>query len=183
MTTLAQLEQLIGPPLREAPAADWNELGQEYGLKFPRDYIALTERYPELVFNEFLTVFHPCFSDAAWNDRMLNIPRSWQPKELSVCIPAHDVIPVEWGGPFSVYPKVNGLFPWGITVNGDYCMWLTNRDPALWTVVIANRFKVWHYRGSIVNCLNDLLSRQVDNPLFPDDFPGNANLIVEQIFP
>jgi hypothetical protein len=174
MTTLAQLEPYLGPPQARPEPVDWEALHHRYGLRFPPDYRALTAHYPELIINQFLSIFHPASHETAWNDRMLDIPRSWAPRWLDSYTPTRGAINISWNGPFRVHPAPRGVFPWGITVNGDFCLWLTNVDPARWTVLIADREQMWHYRGSLTGFLHQLLSGQVTCPLFPDDFPAGG---------
>ncbi|MEO3799447.1 hypothetical protein [Nonomuraea sp. B1E8] len=182
MTTLARLEQLIGPPRGRSASVDWGELHRRYGLRFPQDYRALAARYPDLVIAEFLSVFHPASRETAWNDRMLDIPRSWQPRLLGSCTPGENAIPVDWTGPFLVHPEPYGVFPWGITENGDFCLWATRPDPALWTVLIADRHEMWHYRGTLTGFLCQVLAREISCPIFPADFPLGDDWQAEQDF-
>ncbi|TMR93295.1 hypothetical protein [Nonomuraea basaltis] len=182
MTTLARLEQVIGPPQGRPAPVDWEALHRRYGLRFPSDYQTLAARYPDLVVAEFLSVFHPASHERAWSDRMLDIPRSWSPRWLDSYTPYEDPIPVDWNGPFRVHPEPGGVFPWGITVNGDFCLWLTDPDPVLWTVLIAERHQVWHYKGTLTGFLCQVLTREISCPVFPADFPLGDDWQTEQDF-
>ncbi|GAA3804420.1 hypothetical protein GCM10022226_25380 [Sphaerisporangium flaviroseum] len=162
-------------------AVDWDQLQRRYGLDFPSDYKALAARYPDLVIDEFMSVFHPASRRQEWGEKVLEIVRSWQPRQFSAFTP-HNAIPVDRAGPFPVHPEPEGVFPWGVTENGDICMWLTDPDPARWTVVIAERFHWWHYKGTLTGFLLDVLTRQISCPILPPDFPLGENWQVQQDF-
>ena len=41
--------------------------------------------------------------------------------------------------PFPLYFEPGGLFPWGVTANGEDLLWKTAGDPDRWTVVAIGR--------------------------------------------
>jgi hypothetical protein len=64
------------------------------------------------------------------------------------------------------------VFPWGISDIGPvFGFWLIDGDPSRWTVVLADRFTQWRYRGSLSSFLADVLSGHVTCPLLPANWP------------
>lgn len=74
--------------------------------------------------------------------------------------------------PFALYPEPGGLFPWGLTDNGDRLYWLTEGEPNSWVSIIYESRGPRYDRHAIGCC--EFLRRWVAGDLpvavFPDDF-------------
>lgn len=176
----ASLEQLIGPPEASPIPVDWGELRDTLGLRFPSDYREFVERYPPVQFYEFFAVYHP--TSPHWNllraaRSQLDEIRQWQesPCKFKGGYDPHTGTEIRGGGTvdYPVHPDPGGLFPWGINVNAQKCLWLTDENPEKWTVVIADRdLGWWHYNGPVIRFLDEILAGRFVCPVIGDHFPG-----------
>ncbi len=69
------------------------------------------------------------------------------------------------------YNDKKGLFPWGITENGDELFWNFIGDDSIEIVVYESRYaSVMRYAMSMEEFLCKLLRQEIVCPIFPDDF-------------
>ncbi|WP_433819146.1 hypothetical protein [Actinomadura scrupuli] len=73
--------------------------------------------------------------------------------------------------PFPIHPEPCGLFPWGVSDNGDFCLWLTDPDPAVWSIVITDGGLWWHHEGTLTDLLVGVLGRTFSCVKLPSSFP------------
>ncbi|MFI0406850.1 hypothetical protein [Actinomadura sp. 3N508] len=179
MAEFADLRALIGPPELRPPSVLWESLEAELGLALPADYKMLAETYPSLKFDDFLGWFHPGIpADPATTAQGMKDVL----EPLRVRLEGEEWIDFidENGGrakrsPFPVYPEPRGVLQWGMTDNGDRCLWLTSGAPDEWTIVIE-RSRWWHFQGGLIDFLVGVLTQQVQCPLFPTDFPESMDV-------
>ncbi|WP_147339424.1 SMI1/KNR4 family protein [Actinomadura spongiicola] len=179
MADFADLEQLVGAVQFSGPDVQWAELESAAGLRFPDDYKRIFQKYPDLEFDRFLRVSHPggdvqgflagvnCALDslrylAAESDRILLVD-DFGNEKLVPRMP--------------IFPDAGGLFHWGGTQNGDYCLWLTSDpDPNRWPILITDDTKYWRYEGGIVDFLVGVMRRDIRCPAFPSGFPSSLRV-------
>jgi hypothetical protein len=181
MAEFAALERLIGAPLIRPPAVQWDRLESELGVSLPEDYKALADRYASLKFDDFLGWFHPGIpgDPGAKVKEMKDVLRPLRERldgESDIDI-LDNYGNRTTAAPYAVYPEPGGVLQWGMTDNGDRCLWLARGAPDDWTIMIE-RGMWWHYSGGLVEFLIGILRKTVRCPLFPASFP--ESLEVEQ---
>lgn len=164
MTAPDELRPLLGTPRTRPPAVDWSRISAETGLAFPSDYKAFAETYPALYIDEFITIFHPGMSDDTLNIVTASGEYLDAIRELS------DVAP--GSVPYPVHPEPGGIYPWGVTSNGDWLFWRTTGDPDSWPIVGTDGGAEWvEFDGTMTEFLVATLSRTTRFELFPDAYP------------
>lgn len=140
------------------------------GIDFPRAYKLLFDTYGDVEFDKFLGIFRP--RDDVDEERLRSIRtvddlRGYAPAEGGTIRLVDDHGSVRLIPPYPVYPDPGGLFPWGVTTNGDRLMWLTSSaDPEQWpTVVTDDGYEWWQYNGSFIDLLVGLMEGTVTCPL------------------
>ncbi|MFC0864228.1 hypothetical protein ACFHYQ_18190 [Sphaerimonospora cavernae] len=171
MASVDDFSALIGPPTKQPPIVDWKSLESEVGLVFPADYKELMSRYSEMVIDDFLglRIPHPgLYSERSQRENALSVLEDLifdDEDELTYIDERGNC----YTGPIlSIYPEVGGLYLWGSTNNGDYCLWLTDQDPGNWIVYITRGDIWWNFPGPLLDFLVGLLSGTVRCPLFPN---------------
>lgn len=135
----------------------------QLSLLLPMDYKQLICGYGSGSWQEFLWVLNP-FS----RNKYLNLVE--QSRRL---LEAERIIRGDWPDlvPFALYPEEGGLFPWGITDNGDRLFWRTEGEPGSWPII------VFESRGPEYEChqlsccdfLREWLRGELIVSVFPDD--------------
>jgi hypothetical protein len=169
---IADFKELVGEVRVPVPDIDWGELETGLGFAFPMEYREIFSAYPDLEIDHFLGMNHPGLDSrdarlkAAWiMDVISNVVRS--PVTVEVYAGAGSVDEREFN--FSVYPSVNGLFPWGTTQNGDTCLWLmSERSPESWPTVVTDETDFWLYPHGMLSLIGGLIDRSVECPFFPN---------------
>jgi hypothetical protein len=74
---------------------------------------------------------------------------------------------------YPLFPHVNGLFPWGITDNGDVLYWLCDGAAAAWAIVICDSkaYRWQAFEMPMVDFLTGYLTKGLTVEIFPDDSP------------
>ncbi|MGA5069195.1 hypothetical protein ACPB9E_36495 [Streptomyces exfoliatus] len=157
MSARSSLADLLGPAPHTPPPVDWDRTRQELGFPVPADFREWATDYPQLRIDAFLTVLHPAGpapnlltagDDLLVLDRLL---KEADPDDI----------------PYPLHPEPGGLYPWGTTGNSERLHWY----PAGNRVVVIGRSGNWEHPGTMTRFLEDILTRQVICPLFPDTFP------------
>ncbi|MEO3855844.1 hypothetical protein [Acrocarpospora sp. B8E8] len=158
---------------------DWAEMESDLGLEFPDDYKQWQARYPDVRLDEFLYIYQPKRRgglsvreqalQAVYSLRVLG-------QDSDFIWTMDDDGESRRARPFPIYPDPGGVYPWGVTDNGDKLLWLTDPDPEKWTVVITDGGDWWHYQGSFSEFLVGVLTRELVCPALPDDFPESTNI-------
>ncbi|MGI5170048.1 hypothetical protein ACQEU3_37420 [Spirillospora sp. CA-253888] len=172
------LERIIGQPIQEPVPPDWRAIADQTGLDFPSDYRSLAERYTALAIFEFFIIYHPTSRQAnllAVMEPQLEMARvylRWTDEFAGGYDPeTGENIPPGGTVDYNFYPETGGLLPWGVTANGQKCLWLTHENPEKWTVIIADDVVGWwHYKGSMTAFLADLISEKFTCPAIGEDF-------------
>jgi SMI1-KNR4 cell-wall len=169
MSSLKALMQLMRPPAgpSETPSGDeWQSVEARLGMELPEDYKEFVTRYGTGAVDSFLWILNP-FSQ---NDNLNLI------SQARTRLDAQRQFSEETGttSPYALYPNANGLFPWGVTDNGDVLYWLCKGSPSSWSIVACDsRSSRWReFRLSTAEFLVALLTRRLFVDGFPDDFPS-----------
>ncbi|GLZ15021.1 hypothetical protein Acsp04_52560 [Actinomadura sp. NBRC 104425] len=158
---------------------DWDELERAVAFRFPDAYKRLFDKYPHLQLDGFLGVFHPGDDIAL----LLEGTRTALESLRELAAYGGSVTLVDDSGakseipPYPLWPEAGGLFHWGATENGDFCLWLTSGPNAPdWPIVVTDGIEYWRYDGGFVNFLVGVLNRTVRCPIFPDNFPSSLRV-------
>ena len=140
----------------------WEGVEKNIGITFPMDYKMFIDSYGEGAVNEFLWVLSP-FSE---NENLNCI------EKYKVMKDAYNSMKNEFPEqfPFKFYNGKTGLFPWGITDNGDELFWNFTGDIAELVVYESRYSGNMSYAVSMEEFLYKLLKKEIVCPIFPDDF-------------
>lgn len=140
----------------------WEEVEKKLGIMFPEDYKMFIDSYGEGRINDFLWILSPFSKNKNLNsvekfnvmkDAYISMQREF-PEQLS----------------FDFYNGKTGLFPWGITDNGDELFW-NYKEGILEIVVYESRYaSKMSYIMGMEEFLCKLLGKEIVCPIFPDDF-------------
>lgn len=148
----------------------WEEVEKRIGITFPEDYKEFIDSYGEGSINEFLWVLSPFCK----NENLNSI------KRFKVMQESYNSIKKEFPEDFlfEFYYGQNGLFPWGITDNGDELFW-NYKDDTIDIIVYASRYTEYvTYAMSMEEFLCNLLKKDIICSIFPDDFILDSNYYV-----
>ena len=79
-------------------------------------------------------------------------------------------------GHYALHPDADGIFPWGVTDNGDVLYWLCRGGLSDWAIVVCDsRSSRWReFRVSTAEFLTSLITREIVVDVFPDDVPSGS---------
>ncbi len=142
----------------------WVDLEGELGFPLPTDYKqAMQSSLGEHNWNEFLSFLdpfstHESLSLVSRSARILEAER-----ESRAQFPHH------W--PYPIFPEIGGVFPWGITDNGDVLYWLMAGTPEQWPTLIRNG-RGLDYEVRFLSCTavaHHIAKGTIDSIILPDD--------------
>jgi hypothetical protein len=166
---VSSLTKLISPPVHptyNGRAPDWNVIERILEMALPADFKQLINIYGTGCFGKFLYPLTP-FAPFGTSLNLLSGTRQL----LSLYKSGQKEFP-QYSPPFPVYPSESGLFPWGITVNGDTLFWLREGNPNEWpTVVCDSKFSENYDQFDLTatEFLYRLFSGEITVNVFPDD--------------
>lgn len=140
----------------------WEELEKKMGITLPMDYKMFIDSYGEGAINDFLWILSP-FSE----NENLNLI-----EKFNVMRDAYSSMRSEFPEQFSFdfYNGKTGLFPWGITDNGDELFW-NFKEGILEIVIYESRYASnISFRMGMEEFLCKLIKKEIVCPFFPDDF-------------
>lgn len=140
----------------------WVEIENKIGFLFPEDYKMFVDFYGEGAINEFLWILSP-FSQ----NENLNLI-----EKLKIIQESYNSMKNEFPKDYlyNFYDGQKGLFPWGITDNGDELFWNIKED-GVEIIVYASRYsECVKYSMMMEEFLCKLLQKDIVCPIFPDDF-------------
>ena len=149
-------------PMCQGKKNSWEEVEKEIGLIFPEDYKVFIDSHGEGAINEFLWILSP-FSK---NENLNSIEKFESMREAYISMQRQ--FPEQC--PFHFYDGKSGLFPWGITDNGDELYWNFKGDTLEVLVYEARYARNISYTMGMEEFLCKLLKREIECPIFPDDF-------------
>lgn len=136
---IQELLQLVPPPAEPKNAqGNWRQLESDLGVALPSDYKQYIEAYGSGTLCSLFEIRSPFGLEAHYKTTARDAWSSWAGIFHS------------WGDvpesklPFSVYPKLPGLLPWGTYGDVDVIGWLADSDPSRWYIVYQD-----HYDGFI----------------------------------
>ncbi|WP_165990322.1 hypothetical protein [Streptomyces sp. YIM 98790] len=141
---------------------DWQHLEEKFGLKFPGDFMEISEKLHDFEMDDFSFVKPSPGLEAAYIEdvqRLLGIVRSWAKNGIS-----HSYVP---------HPGEPGLFPWGTTSVGDLFFWrVEGVDPEKWPVIVVTDNDYWTtFDGGVVKFLLAIMERGPENWGLWEGFP------------
>ena len=146
---------------------NWGKIENENNIVFPEDYKWFLENYGSGSINDFLWIFSP-----TCNNLNLNSFEQYKVMKNSYEI-MHNNKLIEYN--YSFYDNGIGLFPWGITDNGDELYWNYVNGVAE-VVIFASRYAdVFSYKLNVIDFLTGLLIKKIKCDIFPDDFVLDNN--------
>lgn len=146
---------------------EWKRIEDLFNIQFPIDYKLFLNNYGEGGINDFLWILSP-FSDY----ENLNIVYKF--KEIKE---AYEKMKKELPEicEFEFWENGKGIFPWGITDNGDELFW-NFTEKSVDIVVFSSRYSDKQvFCCGIIEFLVDLLGRKIKCSIFPDDFVQDEN--------
>ncbi len=171
MSALESLKTLMAPPANPSDLPNeggWQSVERSLGITLPEDYKAFIACYGTGAIDNFLWVLNP-FSQ----NENLNLS-----SQSGVRLDSQRQFSLESGRemPYALYPDTNGLFPWGVTDNGDVLYWLCKGSPSLWVIVICDsRASQWReYTLSTCQFFAAIVARELIVDVFPEDFPSES---------
>lgn len=144
------------------PVYNWKDVENEYNIVFPEDYKWFLQTYGVGSINDFLWVFSPICDNLNLNsfEQFKRMKNSYE------IMKSDKLIELE----YSFYNKGVGLFPWGITDNGDE-LYLNYLNDRIEIVVLASRYTdVMSFEMNITDFLSGVLTKEIECAIFPDDF-------------
>lgn len=145
----------------------WNSIESEIGIVFPEDYKWFIDKYGVGAVNDFLWVISPFCEN-----ENLNSLRLFKLMKDSYEYVKHDN-PEEFT--FEFYCNGQGLFPWGITENGDELYWCFEEERVEIVVFAARYTLIKRYSMSMEEFLSNILTKAIKCEAFPDDFVLDRN--------
>ncbi|WP_405660191.1 hypothetical protein [Streptomyces sp. RK9] len=168
--SVQELEQELPELLRHrAPATraiDWEGISEALGTALPSDFTELSEKYPALAIDDFLSIHIPAPGEERYfisgTRKLLDALRDRRDAGRS-----HGYVP---------HPEPGGLLPWGDSSDGDLFYWrTTDEGPDTWTILVSGRNDDWcEFRGGLTEYLAGLVSGAVPPDGLPPDFPGRT---------
>jgi len=158
--TIENLVKVVSPPdlPGETFNRPWGPIEAELGTALPQDYKDFVRLYGNGYFLEFLGI---------------NVPRSRNPHtrlESGVRVICDSFLEDE-ELPYPLWPKPDGLLPFGGTDNGDYLFWLPRGAPENWGIVVWDRgfgdFEA--FDCDLTDFLAGLATGEIRPKEFPDD--------------
>ena len=158
---LEKLEKILSIEKKEHQY-DWEKVEDSYEIKFPNDYKSFIEYYGEGGINEFLWILSP-FSEYE------NLNTIFKFNEMRE---AYEIMKIDFPKmcEFEFWRNGKGIFPWGITDNGDELFWNYKGDIVEIVVYESRYANNMSYIMSMEDFLCGLLSKEIVCPIFPDDF-------------
>ncbi|MFD0555661.1 hypothetical protein FB566_0870 [Stackebrandtia endophytica] len=175
MVGLAEFMALVGEPETAPPVADWAAIEAELGLTFPEDYREWARHYTTLELHGFMRIDNFA-TDPLLKLRTAAIETFDGMRELTAKRGRSDVtdrfgLVGRYMPALPYYPEPGGLLTWGFTNNGDWCMWLTDPDPAKWTIVISDAVEFWQFDGGFLDFLVGICNGSLRCSVLPENFP------------
>lgn len=148
----------------------WSSVQNELNILFPEDYKEIISLLGSGAVNDFLWIFSPFSSNANLNliNKFYEIRDSYEymkknfPEKFSL----------------EYYNGERGIFPWGITDNGDELYWNFKDDSAEILVYASRYSSMMKYKMNLLDFLIGVLSKKIYCDIFPKDFVLDENYYV-----
>lgn len=146
---------------------DWKRVEDMFDIQFPSDYKRFIDNYGEGAMNDFLWILSPFSEYENLNtvnkfNEMKDAYEAMKKELPEIC-------------EFEFWENGKGLFPWGITDNGDELFW-NYTENYIDIVIFSSRYADKQvYRSGAVEFLIGLLEKEKKCSIFPDDFIRDEN--------
>ena len=150
-----------------APNYKWEVIENENNIVFPEDYKWFLENYGAGSINNFLWIFSPICDNLNLNSfEQYKIMKNSYEFMINCELIEHE---------YSFYNNGIGLFPWGITDNGDELYW-NYLDGRTEIIIFASRYAdILSCKLNMIDFLSGILTKKIECALFPDDFVLDNN--------
>jgi hypothetical protein len=172
--SVIDVAKLMPPPSgpNEAPQQhEWLQIEAQLGTSLPADYKDFISLYGTGKIDNFLWIFNPLSQN-----ENINIATQFRVQlgALSELQAYGEVLP------YKLFPEPDGIFPFGITENGDVLYWKTSGSPEAWTVLVNEaRSPEWEAFSMVMTeFLFNVLNRQIHPSAFPNVFPSSTPAFV-----
>lgn len=158
--SLNKLTSILPPPM---DVCDNKFLQENVGL--PSDYLEFIKLYGTGIIADFITIYNYASSVDDYN---LLIQKDLILGDLQFLL---DDDPKYYK--YILYPNKDGLYPLGVTENGDYILWKTNENISDWKIaIIASRSpEVEFTEYNLTDFLVNTLTKKIVINAFPSSFP------------
>lgn len=162
------MNKLLGlvksPKLPVYSDGNWDDIEEELGLWFPKDYVEIVSKYGLGRFGEFLELFNPFCENPAFNllDKIDEVAQQFEYYKAKS--------PKLY--PFPLFPDPNCLLPWGRSEADHLFFWHCTDDenPDSWPIVVYSsngKHEVFNMTTSAF--LTKFLSGKLDSDILPID--------------
>ncbi|WP_146159653.1 hypothetical protein [Allonocardiopsis opalescens] len=170
MSAVDDFLSIAGESTFGSPKVNWGAVVDYYGVEFPGDYKAISERYFSIAINGRLLVALPSAFGGTEEDFLgIDLLRRdiESMKRGSEFDGVEHPVGVTTGVrvPYPLHPEVPGLLPWGETDTGIVCLWLTSQAAGDWTIVVTDYARWEHYECSLSEFLVSLMRGEIVNSI------------------
>jgi len=165
--SMEHVTKVIPPPehpVETGSSAEWSKIEQELNLSLPSDYKSYIARYGSGCIGGLLWPLNPFAANPN-----INLMQQFK-GTLDALRSLRDRFGEEL--PYQLYPERGGLFPWGLTDNGDSLYWLTEGGPEGWPVVVnaGREPRYERYNLPMTEFLACLVEGTFRSEIVPSDF-------------
>ncbi|MCA9068684.1 MAG: SMI1/KNR4 family protein, partial [Planctomycetaceae bacterium] len=169
MSVTKSLASILTPPLNpvDSPTeSDWRSVEGKLGFTLPQDYKDFVDIYGAGSVDGFLWVLNPISKNPNLN--LFDQAKSRLDAQRRFSKDIRGITP------YPLHPESNGLFPWGVTDNGDVLYWLCEGPASAWRVVICDsRCSRWQIlNAGFGEILMGIVIKELRIECFPGDFPS-----------
>jgi hypothetical protein len=160
-----ELLSVVGPPAQPIDAhGDWGDVVTQLGFSLPVDYMQFVESFGSGSLNDFIWVFTPFATNKNLN---LLYQLTCTLGGLRALKEEHpDLVP------YPLLFEPGGLFPWGVTDNGDQLFWITKGETGRWRTVVLPRHA--HKTVEFSMPMTTFLARLLSGKLVCDGLPSSV---------
>jgi hypothetical protein len=179
MDTLEALIQIVPVPrpvVHNGSDSDWQVIEKILEMRLPVDFKKLINCYGTGCFLGFLYPLSPF----APFETSLNLLSGATKQRLTAYRSGLEEFP-QYMPVYPVYPQESGLFPWGITANGDTLFWLRQGKPEKWPTIICNSKFTKETCDRFDMTATEFLYRLFSGEIKPEAFPEDL-LSMEHLF-
>lgn len=146
---------------------NWEGVEDMFNIQFPIDYKLFINNYGEGGINDFLWILSP-FSEC----ENLNTVNKFNEIKYAYKVMKKELPEI---CEYEFWDNGKGLFPWGITDNGDELFW-NYTENSIEIVIFSSRYADKQvYCCGVVEFLTELLEKERKCSFFPDDFIREEN--------
>lgn len=161
------ITEILSGKLFKDEKRTWRETESKMGIVFPEDYKRFIEQYGAGAINGFLWILSPFCEN-----KNINLPEKFKVMQASYISIKKEFPDKFW---YDFYEAGKGLFPWGITDNGDELFWCFGESRTE-IVVFASRYaERVSYPMNMEEFLYKILTKEIVCSIFPDDFVLDKN--------